>query len=64
MNKRSCFVISPIGTPDSEERECADRFLELIKEISELHNLETVRADEVSGTSDINNDVIEKFSFS
>lgn len=60
MNKRSCFVISPIGTPDSEERECADRFLELIKEISELHNLETVRADEVSGTSDINNDVIER----
>lgn len=60
MNKRTCFVVSPIGSPDSEERWHADRFLEMIKEVAELHNLDAVRADEVSGTADINADVIER----
>ena len=60
MSNRTCFVISPIGSPDSEERIHADRFLEMVKEIAELHNLDAVRADEVSGTADINADVIER----
>ncbi len=60
MNNRFCFVISPIGEPDSIERKQADTFLDLIREIGELHNLEVKRADEIVGTSDINTDVVEK----
>lgn len=64
MIERVCFVISPIGSEDSEERIQADKFLELIKEIGEIHKLNVVRADEVNGTSDINSDVIEKIQHS
>lgn len=60
MAKRFCFVISPIGKPDSPERKQADTFLELVKEICELHNLDVKRADEIVGTSNINEDVIDK----
>lgn len=64
MIERLCFVISPIGSDDSEERLQADKFLELIKEIGEIHNLNVIRADEVNGTSDINSDIIEKVQHS
>lgn len=60
MDKRFCFVISPIGEVDSPIRKQADAFLDLIKEIGELHNLDVKRADEILGTSDINADVIDK----
>lgn len=59
-DNRFCFIISPIGKPDSPERRQADEFLELIKEVGELHGLEIKRADEIVGTSDINADVIER----
>lgn len=58
MNKRFCFVISPIGKEASPERNQADMFLELIREVCELHNLDVKRADEIVGTGDINSDVI------
>lgn len=64
MTKKTCFVISPIGDDGSEERMRADRFLMLIKEIAELHNLEAFRADEVFGTSDINADVVDRILYS
>lgn len=56
--KRSCFVISPIGDYNSPERTQADDFLNLVKEVAELHNLNVIRADEIMGTGDINQDVI------
>lgn len=56
--KRSCFVISPIGDYNSPERIQADDFLDLVKEVAELHNLDVIRADEIMGTGDINQDVI------
>ncbi len=59
MNERICFVISTIGSENSEERLSANKFLELTKEIGEIHHLKVIRADEVSGTSDINKDIIE-----
>ncbi len=60
LNKRFCFVISPIGEIDSPERKRADEFLDLMKEIGELHDLDVKRADEIVGTNDINADVIDK----
>lgn len=60
MEKRFCFVVSPIGKPDSPERKQADIFLDLIKDIGELHSLEVKRADEFVGSNDINDDVINK----
>lgn len=59
MEKRICFVISPIGEPGSEIREKADRFLALVKAVGELHNLEVKRGDEVAISADINEDIIE-----
>lgn len=59
MNERICFIISTIGSENSEERLSANKFLELTKEIGEIHHLKVIRADEVSGTSDINTDIIE-----
>lgn len=59
MNERICFIISTIGSEGSEERLSANKFLELTKEIGEIHHLKVIRADEVSGTSDINMDIIE-----
>lgn len=59
-SNRSCFVISPIGSPDSLERKQADEFLGLVKEVGELHGLEVQRADEIVGSNDINADVIER----
>lgn len=56
--KRNCFVISTIGGHNSPERTQADDFLELIKEVAELHNLNVIRADEIMGTGDINQDII------
>ena len=59
MNERVCFIISTIGSENSEERLSANKFLELTKEIGEIHHLKVIRADEVSGTSDINMDIID-----
>lgn len=59
VEKRFCFVVSPIGKPDSIERKQADEFLALIKEVGELHGLDVRRADEIVGTSDITNDVVD-----
>lgn len=59
MNERVCFIISTIGSENTEERLSANKFLELTREIGEIHHLKVIRADEVSGTSDINTDIIE-----
>lgn len=58
MKERTCFVISPIGDENSKIRENADLFLNVVKEVAELHNLHSYRADEMTGTSDINMDVM------
>ena len=57
---KSCFVISQIGADNSDERKTADCFLGLVKEVAELHDLIVARADEIVGTSDINEDIMDR----
>ena len=59
MKEKTCFIISPIGDEKSETRECADLFRSVVKEVAELHDLRAYRADEITGTSDINMDVMD-----
>ncbi len=59
MKEKTCFIISPIGDEKSEARECADLFRSVVKEVAELHDLRAYRADEITGTSDINMDVMD-----
>lgn len=58
MEKRLCFVISPIGESDTATRHDADLFLSLIKTAGKIHNLDVKRADEVVISTDITQDII------
>lgn len=56
---RTCFVISPIGEPDSEIRTSADNFFDLLVEPAvERFGFHVVRADRIAGTGNITDDVL------
>lgn len=59
MARGACFVISQIGTENSEERVQADALLGVIENCCEFHDLDCVRADKIKGPTDINDDIIE-----
>lgn len=59
-DEETCFVISPIGEPDSETRERADRLFEyVIKPPVEEYGYEPVRADHIAEPGIITSQVIE-----
>jgi hypothetical protein len=60
MNTRKCFVISPIGEPDSEVRENADAVLHFIIEpaLADLE-IEAVRADRLAEPGLITHQMVE-----
>ena len=60
MEKKTCFVISPIGKDDSDIRKYVDDFLELLVEPAlELFDFNVIRADKIAGASTtITNDVV------
>jgi hypothetical protein len=56
---RTCFVISPIGEPDSAERKLADDLLELIVDPAlEALGFTVIRADKLVGASSITSDIV------
>ena len=58
--KKKCFVISPIGEPDSDTRIRADKVLNtIIKPAIEKYNYITERADEIDKPGIITNQVIQ-----
>ena len=58
--KTVCFVISPIGLPDSDVRRNADDLLEfIIKPALEIFDIQVVRGDQRSEASQIDVDVIQ-----
>ena len=58
--KTVCFVISPIGLPDSDVRRNADDLLEfIIKPALEIFDIQVVRGDHRSEPSQIDVDVIQ-----
>jgi hypothetical protein len=61
MTKKLCFVVGPIGDPDSEVRIHADWFLEEIVEpvFDELGGYSVVRADRISSPGMIDAQVIK-----
>lgn len=58
-NKKTCFVISPIGEEGSDVRSMADDFLEILVEPSlQPFGFEIIRADKIATSSVITSDVI------
>ena len=56
----NCFVISPIGEPDSSIRKNADEVLnDLIKPVCSENDIDVIRADEIAGPSKITDDIFE-----
>ncbi len=60
-----CFVITPIGNDDSEERKHSDTILKhLLEPVLEEFKLRPVRADKISKPGIINKQVIEHIAYS
>src|SRR5687768_15685568 len=60
MERRTCFVISPIGSKDSDVRKHADDVFDLVIEPSlEKFNFEVIRADKLSSVSSITTEIVE-----
>lgn len=60
MAKKICFVICPIGGPDTEVRERSDAILNyIISPVVQSFGYEALRADKISETGMITNQVIE-----
>lgn len=58
--RRTCFFVTPIGEERSNERKQADFLMEnTLKYVCIQHDMELIRADKLSGTGDINSDIIE-----
>lgn len=56
---RTCFVISPIGEPDSSTRQKADDLLELIVDPAlESLGFTIIRADKIIGSNSITSDIV------
>lgn len=59
MNKGICFFITPIGNLDSPERKQTDSIRNnILMYACEPFDLELVRADQIKGDNDINQDVV------
>jgi len=59
-NKKVCFVIAPIGEPNSETRKRSDQILKhILKPIMSQFNYDTVRADTISEPGIITTQVIQ-----
>ncbi|MCY4028764.1 MAG: tetratricopeptide repeat protein [Acidobacteria bacterium] len=57
--ERTCFVIAPIGELDSDTRQAADDFFDLIVQPAvEKYGFSVVRADKIAGTGSITEDVL------
>lgn len=56
---KKCFIICPIGEEGSETRKLSDDFYDLVAEPAIEHEFEVVRADKLSKTSVINDDIVE-----
>lgn len=58
MEKKLCFVVSPIGEKGSPERKHSDKVLKyLIKPVCEELDYEVLRADDIYGTTEIIHDI-------
>lgn len=58
--ERTCFFVTPIGKEESDERKQADFLMEnTLKYVCMQHDMELLRADQLSGTGDINSDIME-----
>ena len=65
VRPESCFVITPIGKADSEERRHADAILKhLIEPVIAEVKLEVIRADRITKPGIINKQVIEQLAYS
>ena len=61
VKKKTCFVISPIGSADSETRERSDKALKhVFKAALEPRGYQVIRADEISVPGSITLQVLEK----
>jgi len=59
VNKKTCFIISPIGPEDSDTRKTADDFLELLVEPAlAKYDFVVTRADKIARPSTITADII------
>jgi hypothetical protein len=59
-DRRTCFVIAPIGAPDSEERRRSDQVLKhIISPAAKECGYDTVRADQISEPGMITSQVIQ-----
>ena len=59
--KRTCFIVSPIGNNDSEIRKNADKVLKhIIVPVCNICNLEPIRVDQINNTDVITQTIIDK----
>lgn len=58
-NRKTCFVISPIGDDESAIRKEADGLLWVIKTALEKYDFYVLRIDEIARSSQITNEIIE-----
>ena len=54
-----CFIISPLGPPDTEIRMHSDFMLELVTPVLEKFDYQVVRADKISSVTVITTDIIQ-----
>lgn len=60
MSENNCFVIAPIGLPDSETRKRSDQILKhIIRPAAKLRGYNAIRADEISEPGIITSQVIQ-----
>lgn len=59
QNKKTCFIVSPIGPEGTETRKLADDFLELLIEPAlEKYGFEVIRGDRIANSSAITSDIV------
>lgn len=59
MMEKTCFIISPIGEPNSETRRTSDKTLKLISPVVTAAGYTLKRADQITEPGLINNQVIK-----
>ena len=60
MDKKTCFVVSPIGPKDSDVRKNANDVYDLVIEPAlEKYDFEIIRADKISAVTSITSEIVE-----
>jgi hypothetical protein len=57
--KPTCFVISPIGDPDTPERKRADQFLQYVVKEGIGHRFQVVRADDIAEPGMVTSQIVQ-----